>query len=49
MITMPAASQRSRNLLLGSLSADDFGSLLPGLKRVPLKADEVILKANAAI
>jgi CRP-like cAMP-binding protein len=49
MLKMAAAFQRSRNLLLGSLSAGDFGSLLPSLKRVPLKADEVILKANAAI
>jgi CRP-like cAMP-binding protein len=46
---MPAPLQRSRNLLLGTLPPEDFAFLRPRLERVPLRADQVILKANAAI
>jgi CRP-like cAMP-binding protein len=46
---MPATAQRPRNLLLGSLQQQDFDFLEPLLERVPLRADEIILKANSAI
>lgn len=49
MIEMPAAVQRPRNLLLGSLRAEDFAYLQPNLERVPLRTDEVILKAHSAV
>lgn len=45
---MPAA-RRSPNLLLGSLSAEDYDALRPSLERVPLLANETLLKPNAAI
>jgi CRP-like cAMP-binding protein len=46
---MPAAAHRSRNLLLASLSHEDFDCLAPKLERVPLTADQVMLKPNSAI
>lgn len=49
MFEMPSAAQRPRNLLLSSLRADDFSYLQPSLERVPVRTDEVILKANCAV
>jgi CRP-like cAMP-binding protein len=46
---MPASAHRSRNLLLGSLSPEDFDILEPKLERVPLRTDEIMLKPNEAI
>jgi CRP-like cAMP-binding protein len=46
---MPAPAPRSANLLLASLSDRDFDALEPSLERVPLVADDTMLKANAAI
>ena len=49
MLPMIPSAQRSRNLLLGSLNPEDFAVLEPRLERVPLHADEIMLKPNAAI
>jgi CRP-like cAMP-binding protein len=46
---MLASAHRSRNLLLGSLSPEDFDCLEPSLERVPLHADEIMLKPNETI
>jgi CRP-like cAMP-binding protein len=46
---MAASAPHSRNLLLGSLSREDFACLDNSLERVPLHADAVMLKPGAAI
>lgn len=49
MTGMLASAHRSRNLLLASLSPEDFDCLEPRLERVQLKTDEVMLRPNASI
>jgi CRP-like cAMP-binding protein len=46
---MLPSAQRSPNLLLASLSPEDFAFLEPSLDRVPLRTDDVMLKPNCAI
>jgi CRP-like cAMP-binding protein len=46
---MLTAAPQPRNLLLGSLPADDLAYLQPRLEQVPLRTDEVILRANCAV
>jgi CRP-like cAMP-binding protein len=46
---MLAPVQSPRNLLLGSLSPEDSGILESKCERVPLQADEIVLKPNATI
>lgn len=46
---MLPSAHRSRNLLLASLSCEDFDCLESKLERAPLRADEIVLKPNAAI
>lgn len=43
------SAQRSPNLLLRSLTFEDFGYLRPRLERIPLLAGESILKPNSPI
>jgi CRP-like cAMP-binding protein len=46
---MLASAHRSPNLLLASLSPEDYDFVEPMLERVPLRTDDVVLKPNAAI
>lgn len=46
---MHASAKRSPNLLLGSLTDSDFDYLEPGLERVALHSDKVMLEANTRI
>jgi CRP-like cAMP-binding protein len=46
---MHAPSRRSPNLLLGSLSDEDFEHLQPRLERVALPADKLLLKPNCVV